>query len=216
MTTESYIKEFNQAINFARDMDLQAPKNVTFDMNKRYFTEQGNAKLLKLYDNIFQSKLNTRLDMKLFALGMIANCSPFHYFLKKHIDKQLGCISYLTVGYILFDDENGKTYHKITTNDIKESLANSKLPKDHHVWLTLDSGEILDMTFSISFQSINDEDFNSKLESGELEINFINRHIDDFKHSMTYKPVIIGSDFFSKIGWDLEAVSYGMYNKYMN
>jgi len=46
MTRESYVKEFNEAIDFAKDMDLKVPENITFDMNKRYFTEQGNTKLL--------------------------------------------------------------------------------------------------------------------------------------------------------------------------
>lgn len=214
MTTESYFNELNEAIEFSKEIGLKIPQKIVFDTNKRYFTKDGNIKLINLYTKIFQSKLKTKSDMAMFALGMIANCSPFHYFMKKYIDKEFGCSSYLTVGYIMFNTD-GKTFHKITQSDIENSLNNSQFPKDHHVWLTLDSGEILDMTFPITYQSINDKDFTSKLEAGELEIGFNNRHVSEFLHSMSYKPVIIGDEFFTRIGFNLKDVSSGLYKKYM-
>ncbi|XPV67767.1 MAG: hypothetical protein ACNI25_10615 [Halarcobacter sp.] len=215
MTIDSYFKELNEAIDFTDSMGLKLPKKINFDYDKRYFTEEGNYKLIKVYNDIFQSKLINVSDMYEFALGMIANCSPLHYFLKKYLDKELGCKSYFTIGYILFDDEKGNSYHKITQEIVKDCLNNSKFPKDHHVWLTLDSGEILDLTFPLTYSSIHDKNFNNSLEQGKIGISFINRHINDFQHSMTYKPILIGENFFSKIGFDLEDISYVMYNKYI-
>lgn len=215
MTIDSYFRELDEAIEFSNKMQLELPEKINFNFNKRYFTDEGNNKLIKVYNEIFQSKLKTIHDMYEFALGMIANCSPFHYFLKEYVENKLGCKSYFTIGYILFDNEDGKTFHKITQDNVEKCLNNSEFPKDHHVWLTLDSGEILDMTFPLTYSSINDKNFNDNLEKGEIGISFINRHINDFKHSMTYKPVLIGDDFFNKIGFSLKDISEVIYNKYI-
>jgi len=171
------------------------------------FSEKVVSTLMWLKD---KKKIDGQPEFVPLALSIIANCGPFHNYMKPIIEQAFNCKSFLTLGYIkLSKTEDEKTYHKFELTDIEESISSNKeFPHNHHIWLTLDSGEILDMTFLMSFRSVNDEEaFYQTVATEGLPLEFINKHYSQLTEGMEYKPLYVGEDVLNKAGYNLKILT---------
>lgn len=210
----NYDTEFQNAIentiNIGANLD-----NFTLT-DKRYFKQD----MTMFSDNIVKTlmwlkdkkKVDNKPEFIPLAFSIIANCGPFHNYMKPIIEKVFNCKSYLTLGYIKLskvEDKEEKTYHKFEMSDIEESISlNKKFPHNHHIWLTLDSGEILDMTFLMTYRSVDDkEGFYKTVETEGLPLEFINKHYSELTEGMEYKPMYIGEDLLNKAGYNLKLLT---------
>lgn len=129
-----------------------------------------------------------------YEKGILAfNCHKVSYFMKPILEKYFDTELYLTIGYISFSES---TFFEINDNQITNLLTHKpkevqyKIP--FHVWLTLPSMEIIDLTFGQSF---------AKKSSEDIRMNqFILKHPDKLSGSMQYHPMIVGKDFLKSIG----------------
>jgi len=201
----SYAKEFNNAVEYTNQYSLL---DFNSFVDKRYFASEESLRLLaqavnKKLDEIPQNKYSPGMRSVGIAHSIIANCGPFHYFVKATIDNIFNCHTYLTLGYISFGKE--QYFHKITRNDLVESFKTGIFP-DHHIWLTLDSGEILDLTFGLTYRYINTlKEFENDLKQG-LPLYPIAKHPDELIENMQYHPIAIEKDILDKAGYNLEAL----------
>jgi len=80
-------------------------------------------------------------DMELSVEEVGLRCAPIHVALKPVVDEALGCSTLLTLGAVQFDDD---VFFSPATMDI-DALAHAG---DYHVWLTLPSCEVIDLTLT--------------------------------------------------------------------
>jgi hypothetical protein len=180
-----------------------------FKQDMSLFTEKIVSTLMWLRD---RKKLAGQPEYLPLALSIIGNCGPFHNYMKPIIERAFDCKSFLTLGYIklnAIDDEAEKTFHKFGIEDIEKSITSSQpFPSNHHIWLTLDSGEILDMTFSMTYLSVNNkESFYKTVETKGLPLEFINKHYSELTDGMEYKPLFVGADILNKAGYNLKMLT---------
>lgn len=200
-----YGREFEQAINNTKSLGVSIDA-IKLDKNV-YFSDKSEppAEIIEILHRLAKEKAQEGMPYYLpLALSIISNCGPFHFYMKPVIEKIFNCKTYITSGYIEIGESS---FHKFDLEQIKESLTTKRLPSNHHIWLTLDSGEILDMTFPITYFSINDNvNFMNNLQEG-LPIGFINAHPSKFVGGMRYHPVIIGDEVLKQAGHDLEILA---------
>lgn len=205
-----YVEEFNKAIDYTK-------QHVFVDFsgfsNNRYFTSnQSLARLSealeKKLEEIPKEKYPPGMRSFGIAQSIIANCGPFHFYIKETIEQLYNCKTYLTLGYISLGKE--KYYHKITNLELEESFKTKKFP-DHHIWLTLDSGELIDLTFGLTFRSINTpNEFEEDLKNG-VPLYPIAKHPDFLTGDMQYHPIAVGDNILKKGGYNLDLLAKILY-----
>jgi len=180
---EDYKKMFIDAIKRTENHKLELDPPL-IDMFEQYIQ-------VGVYDDI-TVLLNSEYPD--YEKGVLAfNCHRVSYFMKPILEKYFDTELYLTIGYI----SNGEsTYFPISESQITNLLIEK--PKEvqetipFHVWLTLPSLEIIDLTFGQSFAEKSTED---------IPMNqFLLRHPDQIYGSMKYHPMIIGEGFLKSIG----------------
>ena len=212
----NYNNEFFTALNNTKNLGFH--EDVKEFSDKNYFENGCNQLLLDLFP-VFQwiSKEKSMPGLpghKQLIMSIISNCGPFHNYIKPIVEKLLNCKAYITVGYIKVGDI--QEMHKIDLQTIENSIKNKRFPSQHHVWLTLDSGEILDLTFQTTFDSLhNSHEFNQALDEGYLPISTTCRSTKDLKNGFEYHPVVIGKEVLKEAKYDLEELSRAIvFNKY--
>lgn len=129
-----------------------------------------------------------------FEKGILAfNCHKVSYSMKPILEKYFETELYLTIGYVSAGET---TFFEVNESQITNLLIQK--PKEvqetipFHVWLTLPSMEIIDLTFGQSF---------AKKSTEDIPMNqFLLRHPDQLSGSMQYHPMIIGEDFLKSVG----------------
>jgi hypothetical protein len=214
----SYNTLFDKAIINNNTLGLET---IYFNQTDKIYTDFKSYKkfypeVVKLFEILAkQSSIDGFPYYYGLVLAMRAHCSPFHNFIKPFIEQILGCKSYLTTGYII--DPTGFERHKFTVEDASDCLNKRVSTLSHHTWLTLDSKEIIDMTFPISSQYLNkDEKLIEDLANGTLELTFIAKHPNSlFKETNTkYIPTLVGNDFFDKANFNLNDTIKQLFNLY--
>lgn len=202
---DKYELEFHQAINNSKSLGF--PIGFNQFVEKKYFNNavfQGCHEIFSVIRWLAVEKMQQGMpSLTPIALSMIGNCGPFHYYMKPVVEKILDCKTYITIGYISLP--NGSEFHKIDIKQIEQSIKSKIFPANYHVWLTMDSGEILDMTLPITLASIQyAEKFVALMSENAIEIGFINRHPTTLLHGMEYHPVAIGEELVKESGYDLD------------
>lgn len=212
--TYNYDEEFKNAIINTRQAgveidDIKFKDKRYFKQDMSLFTDKVVSTLMWLKDRKKVTGLPEYLPL---AKSIIANCGPFHNYMKPIIEQVFNCKSFLTLGFIklnALNDQAEKTFHKFEIDDIEKSITSIQpFPSNHHIWLTLDSGEILDMTFSMTYFSVNNEEafYNTVMTEG-LPLEFINKHYSELTGGMEYKPLFVGEDILDKAGYNLEMLT---------
>lgn len=121
-----------KAIDSSRSMGFRVPD---FGIEEKSLLTQHLVE--RLYQRMAES-----FGEKEFSVDEIGlRCAPVHVALKPVVEEVLGCMSLLTLGAVQYGDD---IFFSPTTTDI-DALA---LSGGYHVWLTLPSCEIIDLTLT--------------------------------------------------------------------
>src|ERR1700749_1840616 len=132
----AYKAEFERAVE--RTLELGLPNPDPTYSSKRYWTPQ-----------VLQDTLTRIVHQFNIADASVleSNCIRVNYELIDFLQNALTCRAYLTIGWV---NVAGHDFYKITEEEVKGWLERgaTSLGVEIHVWITLDSMEILDITFA--------------------------------------------------------------------
>lgn len=114
-------------------------------------------------------------------------CHSFNIAAKHIFEKHFNCNVYYTIGYVQFAD--GKKIFHSTEKQLKDMFLNGVNNRElnFHVWLTLPSLEIIDLTFTQTILR----------QKGNIKI--ITQHYSEFKSGLSYHPMLIGEEFVYRV-----------------
>ncbi|MFA6191814.1 MAG: hypothetical protein WC665_05615 [Sulfurimonas sp.] len=177
-TIITYKDEFNEAINRTKRFKLKLPH---VDMNDDI-----------LLNEEFEDKFNKVMMKEILQhKDVFLQCYILNYKIKKILDEQLDYNFMYTIGYIELD---GEPRFKSTEKDLFKMIQNSRPDYNNdgvkiHVWLTLPSMEIVDLTLPTTLQ----------YKFPEIPDGSVLKMHTDNNHYLRYKPQLVGDDFFKKL-----------------
>ncbi|WP_052502762.1 hypothetical protein [Halarcobacter anaerophilus] len=175
----SYETNFHKAISRTRRLGLNLPK-IDFS-EERYLTEDYQEYLFK---NLVNEVFNTN--------EIDAQCMSFNYRIREYFHEITDNNFMYTIGYVKYND---KLMFEQTEKSLKNMLNYGIQSIDGsiniHVWLTLPSMEIIDLTLATTLGKV--------WNKPELIGRLFTRHADEFD-GMQYIPLLVGDDFLRKTG----------------
>lgn len=185
----TYKKELVEAINRSKNSGLIVQE----------FIYDKNESLILSIEN--QIKLNELLHHYVYSKNIeaIANqCFFWNFHLQQAIEELLRCDSILTVGYVDFKNRSAfitSTEEILTWLNVKyDTLQHRNI----HVWLTLPTFEIIDITLVSSFLKINNEIFGEKIDFRNCFMFLPEENAGS--NIPVHRPQFVGMDFFYKTG----------------
>nr|WP_219826148.1 hypothetical protein [Scandinavium goeteborgense] len=177
-----YCEEFQKALDRSAHFDLAPPEGVS-EAPGRLMNHERIAQLQRVLAPVYEGIVSYE--------QMVGQCMPLHLKARPVLEEWLGCPVYYTLGWI--DDGSAKGLHKFDDAMISNKLANGHHDEaiNIHAWLTLPTMEIIDLTLSTSISIL------QGLKGGEGGA-IINKA--DEVTGFTYKPMLVGESFLSKIG----------------
>lgn len=208
----NFEKEFVNAVENTQNLGYQLDF-LGFN-HSRYFNNQDQVidlfnKINNTLQKVAEIKYPPLMKDRGIALSIIANCGPFHHFIKPIVEDHFNCKAYITLGYISLD--NDKYFHRIDLDVLKKALQEKQFPKQHHIWLTLESGEIFDLTFGITYRSVNDPDFDKELDDG-VPLSPVMKHPSELVEGMQYHPIAVEEEIIASAGYSLDRLSDILYS----
>lgn len=174
-----YEDEYRQAIKRTERLKLKLP-DIHFN----------NAPIL---NNQFHKEFYEIFNKYTFNIDeIILQCFEFNHKIKEILDKEFKHNFMYTIGYI---ELNGTPYFQESEESLLD-MINEGRPNYRedgmkiHVWLTLPSMEIIDFTLPSTLSTKFPE-----IKKGSVSM----KHADQFG-ILKYKPLLVGNDFFKKIG----------------
>jgi hypothetical protein len=180
-TMTSYESQFAEAVNRTKSFGLPG---VNFAPVPHTMLSTENMPKL--------SACLQRIMADLTPEDITAQCFGIHNAILSEVESVFGCEAYLTTGDIHL---GGRWVFEVDVERIKALLATGVQIGTQvrlHTWITLPSMEIIDVTFPTSYGTLNNE--------RELIGNVITGHADKLNGDLRYKPIILGDEFFERIG----------------
>jgi len=177
----SYEAELHEAIRRTKQWGLECP---TFSFNaQRYLTNAFIGQIVKSAQ---------RVSGHLRPSDIAGQCFAVHHFIKDAIEQDLGVPLLYTIGYVSF---HSTTAFHTDVDQLKSMLDRGQQivgPLSLHAWLTMPSHEILDLTLGTTYG----------LARGIEEVvgNATFLHPSELKGTQRYRPQLVGTDFFRRIG----------------
>ena len=131
-------------------------------------------------------------------LGTPHGSIRLHHLFKPIIDELLNVKSVITTGYVKVEndakelEEFGNTPKKA----FEKALQDKELPEKLHNWITLPSGEIIDLAFMTIYGSLYHEE--------SLMGNLLAKSPKDLTGGMEFCPQLVGEAFYEKCGFDFK------------
>jgi hypothetical protein len=190
-----YQKHLQDAIERTKALGL-AVEDFHIDKHAFPFVHPivNEARIKQMNELLYERVYHLPIDEVAF------HCSVHSIVLQKEIEKLLRTETLLTSGYFEF---RGKTafHHSIDQlNDwVKQKASFSK--REIHVWLTLPSLEVIDITALASLLKVNDKILGVDLGHVNYQNCIIGRPDDlEGDHSIIHKPQFVGFDFLRAVG----------------
>jgi hypothetical protein len=195
----SYRALFAQAVERTVELGLSKPEIVYTD--KTYWTPEAMSGFNTLIREERKELLADGLD------GSTERRIQIHVGLIEPLQKFLACTAYLTVGSVR---RSKNEWYALSEKEVRQWLKEGAYGDDLnlHAWLTLDSMEILDMTFLPTIVGIS--------EKSEFSRRTIATNPDALPRAqpqssayptngLKYQPFVVGLDFLGKLvlptGW---------------
>ena len=175
-----YTQEFQDALSRSSELGLIVPQ-VTFPSARFYSDEKFNL----LLDRIHKQLVNQD-----GTFNLAFQCLTLNLNIRSAVESVFGCGAHLTFGYI---QECEDKYFEFSYSKVEDWLSNGTYKKEVelHAWLTLDSMEIIDLTWPTT---------RAKILKSQYGIGAsVTRHPDEFEEGLEYHPMIVGHDFPYKI-----------------
>lgn len=175
-----YLDEFKEAVNRTNRFKLQLPAIVY--SNTTYLTDQANTDIPRL---LLEEIGRPNLDK------IVAQCFSFHSFVKNIFEKYFKVPVTYTIGWVY---EPPNSLFKQTEEQLLQLLESgpNSLQINLHAWLTLPSMEIIDLTLPTTVAAVRGQ----KVHFGGA----ISGHPDKFTGGLKYHPMLVGDDYFRKLG----------------
>ena len=135
----SYQKEFQEALTRTDKLGFIIPK-WNFE-DRLLHSNNSREKISNILNNFLKSQEMSYEDLA-------CECIFVHTKISELIANEIDCKSLITIGWF-YDERINKSCYEFTEEEFKyfTSDRSQKLPGfDVHVWITLDSGEIIDFT----------------------------------------------------------------------
>ncbi|STQ90032.1 hypothetical protein [Iodobacter fluviatilis] len=180
----AFIEARERTINFGLEVDSISFKKQTFLSDMESASKLAQA----LSEFYFENKIR--------ADDVAGQCWRINIFIKIFLEEYFGVPLVLTIGYI--EDYPNNVYYKMTEAEIAELLNspeghNGNYAANLHVWLTLPSMEILDVSFMTSFGKVNNkpELLGTVVYGPPEKLSTPN---------FNYKPMVLGEHFINRVG----------------
>lgn len=181
---DNYKKEFLEALDFTET--ILSKKPTVNPQNEKILTDDVMKNLLNTIKNEF-GEINSK--------ELLGNCLAANDAFFDIIKKCLGCEIYYTIGWL---QEGDIPVFYTPESELKRYAEHgiSSLPSlklNLHVWLTLPTMEIIDITIRTTYAQI----FNKPEGIGGI---IAGHPYELFKGEFQYHPQIIGVEYLRKIG----------------
>ena len=160
-----------------------------------------------LEDGLGQLMLDTFGPLSINDIS--AGCVRMHVNLLDAVKEHFNCNAYLTIGSVWNGEHPYYDFNEEKINDTLQNGISSSFP--FHCWITLDSMEIIDVTFSTTYGVVNK---NENMIGQSLAIHPNNLKSSGIK--LVYEPKLVGDDYLKLVGFDLESgVALGFTSTYV-
>lgn len=180
----SYDDEYVAAAKLGRKIGLDVP-----------FADPCKDRLLneKMREEIFKRFVQySGFPAASWVKRVVGQCVATHIYLMDEVERILSSKPALTIGWI---EAGGGHFFKCNRKDMLAWLENgipNPTSANLHVWLTLQSMEIIDFTFVPSYIIINGVNTN--------EIGYDCGHWTEFSANRRHHPIIVGNDLPQRLG----------------
>ncbi len=185
---QSYSEEFQTALEFSKERGIFS---ADYQSNTTtYIAEWLMYELGPKIAEYFTQDSFTRF------MGGAQNSVRLHHLFKPVIDELLKVDSVVTTGYVRVPNDANEIeeFGKMTQADAALALKSAEAPEKIHTWITLPSGEIIDIAFMTLYGILYNEE--------SLIGNIVAKHPKDLTGGMEYHPIFIGEGFYEKCGFD--------------
>lgn len=146
--TYSYQKEFQEALKRTGELGFTIPQWQFTDRILK--SNDSIKKVSNTFNNFLRSQQMSYEDLS-------GQCIFVHTETSKLIATEIDCDSLITIGWF-YDETINESCYEFTTKEFEYFVKNK--PQilqgfDVHVWITLDSGEIIDFTLLTTIGKIN-------------------------------------------------------------
>lgn len=178
----TYLNEFKAALTRAEKFKLSTPE-ISLTPNAVIMSEDKINNLSNIIAPVFEEILSYD--------ELVGQCMSINLSALPLLTEWLQCPVYYTIGWI--DNGTEKGIYKFDDDFIEEKLTSGHKESliNLHVWLTLPSMEIIDLTICTSWAVLN----HSEEGKGRVLI----KNADDLT-DIKYRPMLIGDDFLFRIG----------------
>lgn len=183
-SNQTYDEEFSTAARLGRSQKLDIP--FVKPISTRYLNSHNSIELSKLFVRY------SGFPNPLWTTKIVMQCITAHFLLLDDVERVLHSKPVLTLGWV---EMGQRRFFECDKNDVlswlKHGVPNPKAV-NLHVWLTLQSMEIIDFTFVPSHTIVN------KLPTKDL--GFDVGHWTEFLDERRYHPIIVGNDIPQRLG----------------
>ncbi len=129
-------------------------------------------------------------------LGKPHGSIKLHHLFKPIVDELLNVDSIVTTGYVkVANDANEvEEFGNTPVEAFEEALKNKEIPEKLHSWLTLPSGEILDLAFMTIYGTLYHEE--------SLMGSILAKYPKDLSGGMEFHPQLLGEEFYEQCHFD--------------
>jgi hypothetical protein len=197
----NYRDLFEKAVE--RTVELGLPEPEIQYVNLSYFTPER----LNAFGEFIAKEF-----APLFADGLVATCVIVHSGLLDAVEGFFGCHAYFTVGSVT--TPRGEMYplsEEMVRKWLKDKVNVFDL--EIHTWITLDSMEIIDMTFlpTIANVSGRPELYKQVATNPDFLPHAQPQNADDpltLPNGMRYNPFLLGREFLTRLGAETISINY--------
>ena len=187
----AYVDDYQDALDRTRRLGLTVPPRVEIhpDPNLRYLT----AARQQQFPHVIHKAIGP-----VGAEELVAQCMSIHHRLQPVIEEWLGVPAVYTIGWVETSGDGFFKFDEAYARSLLQKAAQKAAPPQSlgvHVWLTLPSMELLDLSLATSVA------FAQKMPEGVGRV--LAKHANDVT-DMAYKPMLLGDDFLRRIGALLE------------
>jgi len=129
-----------------------------------------------------------------------------HHLFQPIINELLNINAVVTTGFVTVanDANEVEEFGRLDDDAILQAMQNQETPEKIHTWLTLPSGEIIDLAFMTIYAALYHEE--------SLIGNIVAKHADELTGGMVYTPQLVGETFYEKCNFDFR-IDYAKFEK---
>jgi len=176
-----YLVLFREAQERTKKFALRIPRSVQVKNHGKILNDKMTLKVADTFSEVFREWSN---------IDFVGECLKSHVIFQPYLEKTIGLPVTYTVGYIEGESQN---YFEFSEHEARNWITEG-IPKEKtklHSWLSLPSGEIIDLAFLATFAKVNE----INLPKGAIIADYPSN-----LNGMKYVPMFLGAGFLQKIG----------------